>query len=149
MEYMKMLKKFSLVCEEYLNSLNNNVEGIESIEEKKLVDSTGNLAEGLMYGELKDVPNEEDKYACVLKVIDENTFETLTQFEVPVEIQRMENEIEKLELVQDIVKLVKPDRGDGEKIVKFLNRIETKAFTLLETPVEEFYPVDSVPWKNM
>lgn len=144
-----MLKKFSLVCEEYLNSLNNNVEGIESIEEKKLVDSTGNLAEGLMYGELKDVPNEEDKYACVLKVIDENTFETLTQFEVPVEIQRMENEIEKLELVQDIVKLVKPDRGDGEKIVKFLNRIETKAFTLLETPVEEFYPVDSVPWKNM
>ena len=146
---MEMLKKFNLVCEEYLDSLNGLNGNVEGIEEEKLIDSTGNLAEGLMYGELKDVPNEEYKYACVLKLIDENTFETLTQFEVPVEIQRMEDEVKKLELVKDIVKLVEPDRVDSKRVVKFLNRIETRAFTLIKTPVEEFYPSDSIPWKNM
>lgn len=131
---MKRLRRFNLTCEEILADMNML---------KKIVDKDGIEAEDIEWKDFYKLPTEEYKYASLMKKIDEETYEAYVQFEVPSAVRNLEVPEDRLHMVKDIVSKV---AGNEEYEVEFSKILAPKAFTILETPVENFYPTGKLPW---
>lgn len=132
---MELLKKFNLACEEVLADMNMLY---------KIIDRNGNKAEDIDWSDLYKLPTEEYKYACLLKKIDEGTFEGHIQFEVPSAVRNLEVPEDRIHMVKEIVSKV---TGNEEYDVKFSKILAPKTFTTLDTPVENFY-AERLPWAD-
>ena len=132
---MKRLRRFNLTCEEVLADMNMLY---------NIVDIDGNKAEDIDWSDLYKLPTEEYKYACLLKKIDEGTFEGYIQFEVPEAVRNLEVPEDRIYMVKDIVSKV---AGKEEYEIQFSKILAPKTFTTLETPVENFY-AERLPWAD-
>ena len=131
---MKRLKRFNLTCEEILADMNML---------KKIVDIHGEKVEDIEWKDFYDLPTEEYKYASLMKKLDEGTYEAYVQFEVPSAVRNLEVPEDRIHMVKDIVSKV---AGNEEYEIQFSRELAPKAFTILETPVENFYPTGKLPW---
>ena len=121
---MKRLRRFNLTCEEILADMNML---------KKIVDKDGIEAEDIEWKDFYKLPTEEYKYAAYI------------QFDVPSAVRNLEVPEDRLHMVKGIVSKV---AGNEEYEIQFSKVLAPKAFTILETPVENFYPEGKLPWST-
>lgn len=105
--------------------------------------------EGLNINELKEKPDDQYKYPCILRK-EGNDYEPLFQFTLPAEVEAIEDIDTKIDIINDIAdKISKGEQENegGEMVVMFLNRLERRAFTVIESDVKDYYAEGQEPWK--
>ena len=105
--------------------------------------------EGLNINELKEKPDDQYKYPCILRK-EGNDYEPLFQFILPAEVEAIEDIDTKIDIINDIAdKISKGEQENegGEMVVMFLNRLERRAFTVIESDVKDYYAEGQEPWK--
>lgn len=132
-----MLNRFKLACEDILSNMDMF---------SKIIDREGNESEDIEWSDFRKYPSEEYKYACLMKEVEQGTMEGYVQFEVPFAVRNIEVPEDRLHMAQDIVKHV--TRDADEYVVMFSNHKALMTFTMIETPVENFYLKNEIPWEE-
>jgi len=132
-----MLDRFKLACEDILSNMDMFY---------KIVDGQGMEAEDIEWSDFRKYPSEEYKYASLMKEVEQGTMEGYVQFEVPYAVRNIEVPEDRLHMAEDIVKHV--TRNADDYVVMFSNHKAPRTFTMIETPVENFYLKNEIPWEE-
>ena len=138
---MKNLDKFNEVYSRII------LEMTEGDDDPPMIGKDGNPAEGVEWKDLKKYPSEEYKYPCIFRR-EQGAYVCLFQFKLPEEVEKIQDMDQKIEVIEDISSKIGHAEG-GDQIVLFLNKLERRAFTVIESDVKIYYLPGKEPWNNL